>query len=192
MTSDNELTDEELIQRVRDGEDEITDVILNKYKDLVRIKVRKMYILGADEEDLIQEGMIGLFKAIRDFDAGRDVSFSTFATLCISRQIYTAIRLAGRKKHMPLNTYISIYDEDFQKEGGENPLDTMLDRERVEAIEKAIEEDLSPLEKQVLDLRLTGMDDREIAAVLGRDIKSTGNAMSRIKNKLKAFIRRSL
>lgn len=189
MMNEPGLTDEELIQKIRDGEEKIADVILNKYKDLVRSKVRTMYILGADEEDLIQEGMIGLFKAIRDFDAGRDASFSTFANLCVSRQIYTAIRLAGRKKHMPLNSYISIYGEDFNPEGGENPLDTMLDRERVEAIEKAIEENLSTFEKQVLDLRLTGMDDREIAAVLGRDVKSTGNAMSRIKNKLKAFIK---
>ena len=183
-----EFSDEELILKLRDGDQKVTDVILNKYKNLVRAKAKTMYILGGDEEDLIQEGMIGLFKAILDYDAGRDASFLTFANLCVTRQMYSAVRSAGRQKHMPLNSYTSIYEEDFHKEGGENPLDTMLDKERVETIERAIEEELSPFEKQVLDLRLTGMDDKEAAAVLGKDAKSTGNAMSRIKSKLKNFI----
>ncbi|MBO6016184.1 MAG: sigma-70 family RNA polymerase sigma factor, partial [Lachnospiraceae bacterium] len=97
-------TDEELLSRLRDGEPEITDYLMEKYKHLVRSKARTMFILGADNEDLIQEGMIGLFKAIRDYDSGRDASFYTFAELCIARQMYTAIQASGRKKHMPLNT----------------------------------------------------------------------------------------
>ncbi len=181
-------SDEELILRLRDGETGVTDHIMNKYKNLVRGKAKRMFILGADEEDLIQEGMIGLFKAVRDFDPGRDVSFLNFANLCVSRQIYTAIQAAGRKKNMPLNTYTSIYDEDFTGEGGNNPEDEMLQRERVALIEEAIERDLSPLEKEVLDLRLTGMEDREIAAVLGRDTVSTRNALQRIKGKLRKVL----
>ena len=102
-------SDEMLIERLRDGERDITDFIMNKYKNLVRSKAKSMYILGADTEDLIQEGMIGLFKAIRDYDAGRDASFYTFAELCISRQMYTAVQASNRKKHMPLNSYISLY-----------------------------------------------------------------------------------
>ena len=102
-------SDEELIMRQRDGEEAVTDYIMDKYKNLVRNKAKSMYILGADREDLIQEGMIGLFKAIRDYDTGRDASFSTFADLCVSRQMYTAVQAAGRQKHAPLNTYISLY-----------------------------------------------------------------------------------
>lgn len=101
-------SDEELIMRQRDGEEAVTDYIMDKYKNLVRNKAKSMYILGADREDLIQEGMIGLFKAIRDYDTGRDASFSTFADLCVSRQMYTAVQAAGRQKHAPLNTYISL------------------------------------------------------------------------------------
>ncbi len=104
-----QATDEELIVRLRDGEQQITDYIMEKYKNLVRNKAGSMYILGADRDDLIQEGMIGLFKAIRDFDSGRDASFFTFAELCISRQMYSAVQAAGRMKHIPLNSYISLY-----------------------------------------------------------------------------------
>ena len=106
-----QVTDEELIDRLRDGDTRITDYIMDKYKNLVRSKAGTMYILGADREDLIQEGMIGLFKAIRDYDSGRDASFYTFADLCISRQMYSAVQAAGRMKHIPLNTYISLYGE---------------------------------------------------------------------------------
>ena len=110
MNSDYEqFRDEELIDRLRHGESAITDYIMEKYKNLVRSKARSMYILGADNEDLIQEGMIGLFKAVRDYDSGRDASFYTFADLCVSRQMYTAIQAATRKKHWPLNTSVSLY-----------------------------------------------------------------------------------
>ena len=195
-------TDEELIVRLRDGEGQITDYIMDKYKNLVRNKAKSMYILGADREDLIQEGMIGLFKAIRDYDSGRDASFSTFADLCVSRQMYTAVQAAGRKKHAPLNTYISLYANSSQKGEGEewdlinsiasraeqSPEDMMIDKENVELMERAIDRELSSFEKQVLDLYLTGMKYTQIAKVLGRDDKSTDNALQRIKNKLKKLI----
>ncbi|MBD5543639.1 MAG: RNA polymerase sporulation sigma factor SigH [Lachnospiraceae bacterium] len=203
----NKASDEELILRLREGETAITDYIMEKYKNLVRSKAKSMYILGADNEDLIQEGMIGLFKAIRDFDSGRDASFYTFADLCISRQIYTAVKVSGRQKHMPLNTYISLYSNITETEGGmngnemslvnalsskdeQNPEELLIDRENVEDIERAIESELSAFEKQVLDLYITGMSYSQIAKVLGKDDKSTDNALQRIKGKLRKVLRK--
>ena len=197
-----QYTDEELIVRLRDGEEKITDYIMDKYKYLVRSKAKSMYILGADGDDLIQEGMIGLFKAIRDYDTGRDASFSTFADLCVSRQMYTAIQAAGRQKHAPLNTYVSLYAGSAEKGEGEewelihslisevekNPEELLIDKENLELLEKTIEKELSNFEKQVLDLYLTGMTYTQIAKVLGRDEKSTDNALQRIKSKLKKQI----
>lgn len=198
-------SDEELIVRLRDGESAITDYIMDKYKNLVRSKAKSMYILGADREDLIQEGMIGLFKAIRDYDTGRDASFFTFADLCVSRQIYTAVQAAGRQKHAPLNTYISLYASSFENDDAEkseewelinsvvsrserSPEELFIDKENVELLEKVIERGLSSFEKQVLDLYLTGMTYSQIAKVLGRDDKSTDNALQRIKSKIKKQI----
>ena len=196
-------TDEMLIERLRDGERDITDYIMNKYKNLVRSKAKSMYILGADNEDLIQEGMIGLFKAIRDYDAGRDASFFTFADLCISRQMYTAVQASNRKKHMPLNSYISLYATSHEEENGreseefinflgldtqKDPEQLLIDKENVLSLEKKIEEELSAFEKQVLDLYLTGMTYTQIARVLGRDEKSTDNALQRMKAKIRKVI----
>lgn len=197
-------SDEELIVRLRDGEEQITDFIMEKYKNLVRSKAKTMYLLGADNEDLIQEGMIGLFKAIRDYDSGRDASFFTFADLCISRQIYTAIQASRRQKHTPLNTYISLYSSaergEINSEENElinvyasgterNPEELLIDKENVKNLEKIIDKELSNFEKQVLDLFLIGMKYTEIARVLGKDDKSTDNALQRIKIKLKkAFL----
>ena len=193
-------TDEELIVRQRDGEHQITDYIMEKYKNLVRSKAGSMYILGADRDDLIQEGMIGLFKAIRDFDSGRDASFFTFAELCISRQMYSAVQAAGRMKHIPLNSYISLYgngtEHGEEEEGiqsiladhGLNPEDFVIDKENVEQLEKRMEQELSSFEKQVLDLYITGMSYSQIARVLGRDEKSTDNALQRLKSKIKKMI----
>lgn len=196
-------SDEELIVRLRDGEDYITDYIMDKYKNLVRSKAKSMYILGADSEDLIQEGMIGLFKAVRDYDIGRDASFFTFADLCIARQMYTAVEASRRKKHTPLNSYISIYanhrqDGAMDAEGDEtelvnalasvhdrNPEELLIDKENLEGIEKVIDKELSNFEKQVLDLYVTGMSYSQIAKVLRKDDKSTDNALQRIKNKLR-------
>lgn len=198
-------TDEELILRLRDGETGVTDYIMEKYKNLVRSKAKSMYILGADSEDLIQEGMIGLFKAVRDYDSGRDASFATFADLCVSRQMYTAVQASRRQKHTPLNTYISLYEESSargEREGAEliqsmvskadlNPEDLMIDRENVENLSRQIEQELSPFENQVLDLYLTGMSYTQIARVLGKDDKSTDNALFRIKGKVKRILLRN-
>jgi RNA polymerase sporulation-specific sigma factor len=195
-------SDGTLILRLREGEDRIQDYILDKYKNLVRSKARSMYILGAEPEDLIQEGMIGLFKAIKDYDPGRDTSFYTFAELCISRQVYTAVTASGRKKHMPLNSYVSLYSGDDGSEGdkmleetlpgldGLNPEAQIIDRENVEEIERIIENELSVFERQVLELYLTSMSYTEIAKVLGKDEKSTDNALSRAKAKIKKCIKK--
>lgn len=191
-------TDEELMVRLREGESRIMDYIMDKYKNLVRKKAQSMYILGADSEDLIQEGMIGLFKAVRDYDCGRDASFYTFADLCISRQMYTAIQAAGRQKHVPLNTYVSFYGGSSNQEGepatdletimtGQklNPEELFIDKENLKNLERMIEQELSEFEKQVLDLHLTGMSYTEIARVLSKDDKSTDNALQRIKGKIR-------
>jgi RNA polymerase sporulation-specific sigma factor len=197
-------TDEELIDRLRDGESGITDYIMEKYKNLVRKKAKSMYILGADNDDLIQEGMIGLFKAIRDYDSGRDASFYTFADLCISRQIYKAVQASNREKHTPLNTYISLYTNmaDGANDGNpvelvnvlesdieNNPEQLMIDQENVAHIEAIIDKELSSFEKQVLDLYLTGMSYSQIAKVLSRDEKSTDNALQRLKAKLRKVVK---
>ncbi|MCM1024986.1 MAG: RNA polymerase sporulation sigma factor SigH [Roseburia sp.] len=197
-------TDDELIDRLRRGETSITDYICDKYKNLVRSKAKSMFILGADNDDLIQEGMIGLFKAVRDYDMGRDASFYTFAELCISRQMYTAVQAAKRQKHLPLNSYVSL-DSGGELFGGEereepnlgevlanraerNPEEVFLDKERVAWLEKTIEEELSDFERQVLDLYMTGMSYTEIAKVLGRDGKATDNALQRLKAKIRKIL----
>lgn len=193
-------TDEELIEELREGNNEIADHLCEKYKDLVRGEASQMFMLGADREDLIQEGMIGLFKAMNQYDAGRDASFWTFAKLCISRQIYTAVQASNRKKNIPLNNYISLYgsDEDNKEETdarkdmqelwGRSPEESLIDKENVAYLEKRMAEELSELEMQVLDLRLIGMSTAEIARVLGREQKATDNAMQRIKTKLKKIM----
>lgn len=202
MTDYGLHSDEELILRLRDGETAITDYIMEKYKNLVKSKAKSMFILGADSDDLIQEGMIGLFKAIRDYDSGRDAGFATFADLCVSRQMYTAVQASRRQKHTPLNSYISLYGTN--REPGENdeaelinslvskveinPEDLLIDKENVENLAKRIENELSSFENQVLDLYLTGMSYSQIARVLGKDEKSTDNALSRIKSKVKKIL----
>ncbi len=199
-----QCTDDELIDRLRRGEESIMDYICDKYKNLVRSKAKSMFILGADNDDLIQEGMIGLFKAVRDYDMGRDASFHTFAELCISRQMYTAVRASKRQKHQPLNTYVSLdsgnasADDDGKEELklGElladkaelSPEELFLDKERVAYLEKAIEEELSDFERQVLDLYITGMSYGQIAKVLGRDEKATDNALQRLKAKIRRML----
>ena len=200
----SQQTDEELIVRLRGGDSQVMDYLLEKYKNLVRSKAKSMYILGADKEDLIQEGMIGLFKAVRNYDFGRDAVFYTFADLCISRQMYSAVRASNCQKHMSLNTYISLNSNPFGEDSGENmaladvmslgegsnPEEVFLDKERVDYLEKKIEEELSDFEKEVLDLYLTGMSYSQIAKVLGRDDKSTDNALQRLKAKIRKVIGR--
>ena len=202
MSDYENCSDEELIDRLRAGETQIAEYLCDKYKNLVRKGARSMFILGGDTEDLIQEGMIGLFKAVRDFDSGRDASFFTFAELCINRQIYTAVQASRRKKHVPLNEAVSLYSqvdptgegegrfllEELANDDGQDPEKVVLDRERLEELEKVIEETLSPFEKQVYDLYLTQMSTSNIAKILGKNEKSTDNALQRLKSKLKKVL----
>lgn len=193
------MEDDELITLLREGDASAADHLLKKYKFIVKMKASSMYILGGEKEDLLQEGMIGLFKAIREYDPGRDASLATFCNLVVTRHLYNAVRDMGRQKHFPLNGFISIYGDDEETgdrekvpglESYENdPERLMIDQENAEDIEKAIEEELSPLEREVLDLRIVGMKNGEIARVLGRDEKSTDNALTRIRTKLGKRIR---
>lgn len=203
MNKYKQLSDEELIAALRAGNQEIIDFLLDKYKNLVRKKADPMFLLGGDREDLIQEGMIGLYGAIREYDPTLGGSFYSFAELCITRRMYTAIQNANRLKNQPLNFYISLngyaqgetLSEEQRMErdiigslisaSDPNPEDMLIDKENVERIEKAIVESLSPLEKKVLDLFRIGMDYTEIAALLGRSDKSIDNALHRIKSKLR-------
>jgi len=198
MRDYEKYTDEELIVRIRDGENEISDYIISKYKNLVLGKVKSMYLLGGDMEDLIQEGMIGLYKAIRDYDAGRDASFFTFADICVSRQVFSAIEKDSRKKHGPLNSSISLDGAGGDSEKDDmmlanvissvtdrNPEEIILSRELVSNIYDIIHEQLTELERQVIELYITGLKLSEIARVLSRDEKSTDNALQRAKSKVK-------
>lgn len=193
------MSDEELLVLRKNGEEEVCDFLCNKYKNLVKSRAKSMYILGAEPEDLIQEGMIGLFKAVRDYEPSKEASFVTFAELCISRQMLTAIQAADRKKHMPLNTYVSIYNDDTKKEDGGgaaeladatvlSPEQEFIDKENTEILEKAIYESLSDMERKVLGLKITGMDYTEIARVLDKTPKSIDNAEQRIKKKVRGIL----
>ena len=201
----NGLTDEEMISLFRDGDQEAMEKLLEKYKGMVLGKAKSMYILGGDSEDLIQEGMLGLFKAVRDFDCGRDASFRTFAQLCVTRQLYTAVKASARKKHLPLNSAVSLSSPLREENGDErdeelldfleadpssNPEAFLIGQEETERLEEMIEKELSPLEKQVLELYLTGMGYVEIVHVLNRDEKSTDNALQRIRAKTRAYLRK--
>ena len=200
--SADELPDEELIFLSREGDSGAVDCLLERYKELVRGKARSMYILGGESDDLIQEGMIGLFTAIRDYDPGRDASFKTFAQLCVTRKLYSAVQSSERQKNIPLNTAVSIYSkvraggdagesdapelaEQLSDSGSADPEKLVIDREDLKDLLNRIETALSPFEKEVLDLYLTGMGYVEIAHVLGRGEKSTDNALQRIRSKLK-------
>ena len=192
-------SDEELLERYRAGEQEIMDYILNKYKPLVRKRAKDMYLIGGEGEDLIQEGMIGLFKAVQDYRGDRETSFLAFADLCISRQIYTAIRASNRKKHQPLNTYISLYaeGEGYGSEGADKPLieqlhslyadspeTVLIDRENVSDLQQKMRENLSGLEQEVLLLYLAGNDYTQIAQLIEKPPKSVDNALHRARAKL--------
>ncbi len=193
------VPDEELIVRLREGDTRVTDYLMEKYKDMVRKRARLMYLPGADTEDLIQEGMIGLFKAIRDYEAGHRAGFKSFAELCVSRQIVTAVEASCRKKHAPLNSYVSLYSAG--KDGDEmlfenlsslvdpSPEEKIIDTETVQILTNRINAALSKLEQQVFWLYLTGMDYVEIARALDRSEKSIDNALQRIKSKAQKCVR---
>ena len=180
-------SDEELLRLYRAGEQEIADYLLEKYKGLVRQKARTLFLIGGEPEDLIQEGMIGLYKALRDFREDRETSFRVFAGLCIDRQLYTAVQSSNRLKNLALNTSVSLDQEEEQLEDANqalSPENILIDRENVMALEETIERRLSPLEKKVLDLYLEGAGYQEIGKKLGRSTKSVDNALQRIRKKV--------
>lgn len=187
--------DEELIKQLRLGDERIMEFILDKYKPLVRKKANTMYLIGGETEDLIQEGMIGLFKAIRDYDEEKESSFYHFAELCINRQIYTVIEAYNRKKHAPLNTYISLYsgtNEDgvvladaLTAQGAENPEQMMIEQENLMLFLENLKERLSKMERQVLDYYLAGLNYQQIAEQMEKSPKAIDNALQRIKIKAK-------
>ena len=189
-----DFTDEQLIERLRSGETQIMEYILDKYKPLVRKKANAMYLIGGETDDLIQEGMIGLFKAIRDYDAGREASFFHFAELCISRQLYNAVEASNRKKHAPLNSYVSFYagsEEEGQSlldslSSGEigNPENMIISQENAKQFWKQLRERLSGMEQQVLDEYLSGLNYKQIAQRMGKSPKAIDNALQRIKGKI--------
>lgn len=202
MNKYDRMTDEQLLCDYKNGNQEIMDYLMVKYKFMVRKKARAMYLLGGENEDLIQEGMIGLIKAVRDFDVTQKTSFSSFAELCVSRQMYSAIEASNRKKHLPLNSYISLYEDSEQEgEGRSLPLiDTIesskendpevlyFGKEYTEAFAEQLKELLSPLENHVLYLHLMGTDYRTIAELLGKSPKSVDNALQRIKTKAQKIL----
>ncbi|MBQ8955638.1 MAG: sigma-70 family RNA polymerase sigma factor [Lachnospiraceae bacterium] len=199
----SDYSDEEIIENVREGEASGMDELFERYKNVVRSIASTMYLIGGETEDLIQEGMIGLFKAVQEYDPGRDASFGTFARLCITRQIYSAVKASGRKKHIPLNTYVSLYEEKKDEdESGRSvevqdmlrasdatePEHIVLSNEKSDELERAIESELSPMEKNVLELYVTGMSYSDIADVLGKNEKAMDNAIQRIRGKLKRYL----
>ena len=195
-----QMTDEEIAVLAQQGDSLASEFLLNKYKNFVRSKARSYFLVGADHEDIVQEGMIGLFKAFRDFKPDKLSSFRAFAELCITRQIITAIKTATRQKHIPLNSYVSlnkpIYDEESDRtlldvitEGrATNPEELLIGQEDLSSIEGRIGEALSDLEWEVLTSYLDGKSYQEIAEDLGRHVKSIDNALQRVKRKLERLI----
>ncbi|CAM5778764.1 MULTISPECIES: RNA polymerase sporulation sigma factor SigH [Brevibacillus] len=194
------MSDEEVVDLVRDNDAEALEYLINKYKNFVRAKARSYFLIGADREDIVQEGMIGLYKSIRDFRGDKLTSFKAFAELCITRQIITAIKTATRQKHIPLNSYVSldkpIYDEDSDRTlldvicGTKvtDPEELFINREEFDDIEGKMSEILSDLERQVLMLYLDGRSYQQIAVELKRHVKSIDNALQRVKRKLEKYL----
>lgn len=187
-------TDEELIRMLRGGKAEIADFLMEKYKPLVRKKTNAMYLIGGENEDLIQEGMIGLFKAMRDYKEDKENSFFSFADLCISRQLYSALEASNRKKHMPLNTYIpfsaeagddGVALEQMVTEQNISPEQMLIEQEGKEEFFHRLEENLSAMEKTVLYLYLEGNSYTKIAEILSKTPKSIDNTLQRIRGKIK-------
>ncbi|AQQ51749.1 RNA polymerase sporulation sigma factor SigH [Planococcus lenghuensis] len=195
-----DLTDEELVSLVHNGDTEALDFLITKFRTIVRMKARSYFLIGADREDIIQEGMIGLYKGIRDYREDKLSSFRAFAELCIVRQIITAIKTATRQKHIPLNSYISldkpIYDEESDRTlldvlaGGvlDDPEELIINREEFSYLEGKMEEVLSGLEREVLSLYLEGETYQEISEKLNRHVKSIDNALQRVKRKLERHL----
>jgi RNA polymerase sporulation-specific sigma factor len=196
----DDYTDEQLVELVHQGSTDALDYLITKYRLFVKAKARSYFLIGADKEDIVQEGMIGLYKAIRDFKEDKLSSFRAFAELCITRQIITAIKTATRQKHIPLNSYVSldkpIYDEESDRtlldvitsSESEDPENLMIHREEYSQLEGKIGEILSELEQQVLALYLDGQSYNEISEELNRHVKSIDNALQRVKRKLERHL----
>lgn len=195
-----EMSDEEAVEAVRAGSSEALEYLINKYRNFVRAKARSYFLIGADREDIVQEGMIGLYKSIRDYRGDKLTSFKAFAELCITRQIITAIKTATRQKHIPLNSYVSldkpIYDEDSDRTlldvicGSKisDPEELVINQEEFNGLEEKMSEILSDLERRVLMLYLDGRSYQEIAEDLDRHVKSIDNALQRVKRKLERYL----
>lgn len=196
--------DREYINKIKNGDDVALNDIMEKYKNFVYLKAKPFFMVGAEKEDIIQEGMIGLFKAIKGYDDQKDVTFKVFADLCIRRQIMTAIKSATRQKHIPLNSYLSLnksaYDEDSDREVIEmldvetipDPLDTITSKETYEKLETKMNELLSDFEQKVLNEYLQGSSYSEIAVALDSHVKAVDNAVQRIKKKVDKHISEDL
>lgn len=194
------MSDEEVVESVRIGNSEALEYLINKYKNFVRAKARSYFLIGADREDIVQEGMIGLYKSIRDFREDKLATFKAFAELCITRQIITAIKTATRQKHIPLNSYVSldkpIYDEDSDRTLLDvicgtrvtDPEELIINQEEFSGLEDKMGEILSDLERKVLMLYLDGRSYQEIAVDLDRHVKSIDNALQRVKRKLERYL----
>ena len=192
------IPDEELIKKIKSNDTVALNFLIHRYKDVVSMKVSKYYLNGAEKEDIEQEGLIGLYKAIRGFDLEKQNSFKTFANLCIERQIITAIKGSNRQKHMPLNSYLSLNTSNYENEDGEeegqlievldantveDPLDTVTKNEYYKMVEKTIDESLSDFEKKVLAKFIDGQSYIQIAESLNSPVKSIDNAIQRIRKK---------
>ncbi len=193
----NNLTDEQIISYVKQGDEKALSYILEKYKELVNMKVGKYFMIGAEREDIVQEGMIGLYKAIRSFNPDKQNTFKSFANICIERQLITAIKSSNRQKHMPLNSYLSLntaaYDNNeedsvelidtFNGKIVEDPLETIMKKEYYNEVENNVNKHLSKFEKQVLDRFIKGESYVTIAKKLDSPVKSVDNAIQRIRKK---------
>ena len=191
------LTDEQIVTEIKQGDEYALSYLLEKYKELVNMKVGKYFMVGAEKEDIVQEGLIGLFKAIKTFNSEKNNTFKTFANMCIERQLITAIKSSNRQKHMPLNSYLSLnasaYNNDeengaeiidtFDSKTVEDPLETIMKKEYYDEIEKSIDKSLSKFEKQVLDRYMKGESYTVIAQRLDSPVKSIDNAIQRIRKK---------
>ena len=190
-----DMSDEDLINVIKSGDKSALEFLISKYKELVNMKVSKFFMIGAEKEDIVQEGLIGLFKAVKSYNPEKQNSFKTFANLCIERQLITAIKSSNRQKHMPLNSYLSLntaaYEEDedssllevFDAHQMEDPLDTITKKEYYQTVENAIDKSLSDFEKQVLNCYIQGESYVQIAEKLDTPVKSIDNAIQRIRKK---------
>lgn len=194
------MVDEEILHMVKQGNKLALDYLIEKYRSFVHAKAQTYFLIGSDREDVIQEGMIGLYKAIRDYDVDKLASFKRFAELCIKRQIITSIKTATRQKHIPLNSYVSldkpIYDEESDRtlldviagSRAIDPQELLINRERFSFVEDKLSDSLSELEKKVLHLYLDGCSYEEISKQLNRHVKSVDNALQRVKRKLEQCV----